>query len=261
VEKYFELFWDGEHRRRMMLIREYVGDGPVRFTLTGREHLDAASALGRGAILWAGNFASQTLAGKRGLYEAGIHAHQVSSQHHGFCDTWFGNKFLNLHLVRAENRYLAGRLTFERDEAGMLIRRVMWLLKTGAFVIFTNNLFAGLSFVQMPFGAAGVISMATTPIALALRGQIPLLFMSTIEREPPAHYEIRISADLAAEDHSVGQAGSAGQDFPAMARVALKTRDELLAAVRAAPDQCLSWPPCARPLVRTADDGLRFEDA
>jgi hypothetical protein len=261
VEQYFDQFWDGLHRRRMMLIREYVGGGPVKFTLTGREHLDAASALGRGAILWAGQFLSQTLAGKRGLFEAGIHAYQVSSGHHGFRGTWVGNKTLNQLLVRAENRYLAGRLTFEGEEAGMLIRKVMRLLKTGAFVIFTNNLYAGRSFVQMPLGAAGFIGMPTTPIALALRGQIPLLFMSTIEREPLAHYEIRISADLAAEEHSVGQAESTSHNFPVMARVALKTRDEFLAALRTAPDQYLSWPPFARPIVRTADESLLLRDA
>lgn len=250
VRMYFDQFWDGLHRRRMMMVREYVGGGTVQFTLKGREHLDAASALGQGVIIWAGQFTSQTLAGKRGLFEAGVHAYQVSSRYHGFQDTWFGNKVFNQPLVRAENQYLAGRLVFEREDTGMLIRRVMRLLSKGAAVILTNNLHAGRSFVQMPFGAEGFISMPTTPIALSLRGRIPLLFMSTIEREPLGHYEIHLSSNLAAEEQVVGQVGSASNDYRAMARVALKTRDELLAAVRKAPDQYLSWPPLARPIVR-----------
>jgi lauroyl/myristoyl acyltransferase len=248
VERYFDQWWDGQHRRRMMLVREYVGGGPVRFTLTGREHLDAAAALGRGVILWAAPLTSQTLAGKRGLFEAGIRAYQVSSRHHGFWDTYtrFGDRYLNRLLVGAENRYLAGRLTFERDDAGMLVRRILRTLKTGAAVILTNNLYAGRSFVEMRFGKAGFISMPTTPIALALRGRVPLLSWSTIEREPLSHYEIRMSADLAAEECAAGEASPASHDYPAMARIALRTRDEILAAVMEAPDQLLSWPPFAR---------------
>jgi lauroyl/myristoyl acyltransferase len=231
----------------MMLVREYVGRGPVRFTQTGREHLDAALARGRGVILWAAEFIPQTLAGKRGLFEAGVHAHQVSSRHHGFRNTWFGNTFLNQPLIRAENRYLASRLVFEASKAGMLVRRLMRLLKSGSAVILTNNKYAGRSFVQMPFGAAGYTSMPTTPIALALKGKIPLLYVSATEREPLTHYDIRFSADLGADEITLG---SSADDFGAMARIALKARDELLADLRKAPDQYLSWLPSVRPIVR-----------
>jgi lauroyl/myristoyl acyltransferase len=246
AETCFDRWWENLHRRRMMLVREYVGHGPVRFTLTGREHLDAALAQGRGVILWAAEFIPATLAGKRGLFEAGVPAYQVSSQYHGFRNTWFGNTFLNLPLVRAENRYLAGRLAFASDEAGMLIRRVMRLLKAGSAVILTNNNYAGRSFVQMPFGTAGYTSMATTPIALALLGKVPLLYMSTVEREPLAHYAIRFSADLAVDETG---SGASSDDLAAIARIALRTRDELLADLRKAPDQYRNWLPHTRPIV------------
>jgi lauroyl/myristoyl acyltransferase len=246
IETWFDRWWENLHRRRMMLVREYVGHGPVRFTYTGRDHLDAALALGRGVILWAAAFIPQTLAGKRGLFESGIHAHQVSALFHGFRDTRFGNAFLNKPLVRAENRYLAGRLVFESDEAGMLIRRIIRLLKSGAAVILTNNTYAGRSFIQMPFGARGYSSMATTPVALALMGKVPLLYMSTVEREPLAHYEIRFSGDLAGDEIA---AGSAGDDLAATARIALRARDELLTDMRKAPDQYRNWLPHLRPVV------------
>ncbi|MQA64800.1 MAG: hypothetical protein GEU76_02690 [Alphaproteobacteria bacterium] len=247
IETWFDRWWENLHRRRMMLVREYVGHGPVRFTLTGRDHLDAALALGRGAILWAAEFIPQTLAGKRGLFESGIHAYQVSALFHGFRNTRFGNVFLNKPLVNAENRYLGGRLVFESDEAGMLVRRIIRLLKSGAVVILTNNNYAGRSFIQMPFGARGYTSMATTPIVLALMGKVPLLYMSTIEREPLAHYDIRFSSDLAAGEIA---AGSASDDFAATARIALRARDELLTDLRKAPDQYRNWLPHARPIVR-----------
>jgi lauroyl/myristoyl acyltransferase len=247
IEVTFDRWWENLHRRRMMLVREYVGHGPVRFTYTGRDHLDAALALGRGAILWVAEFIPQTLAGKRGLFESGIRAHQVSALFHGFRNSRFGNVFLNQPLVRAENRYLAGRLVFESDEAGMLVRRMMRVLKSGECVIITNNLYAGRSFVQMPFGVRGFTNMATTPIVLALMSKVPLLYMSTVEREPLAHYEIRFSRDLAAEEIA---AGAGSDDFAAIARIALGVRDELLTDLRKAPDQYRDWLPHARPIVR-----------
>lgn len=254
AEARFVRWWENLHRRRMMLVREYVRPDPVRFTLTGREHLDAALAQGRGVILWAAEFIPAMLAGKRGLFEAGVPAYQVSSHYHGFRNTWFGNTFLNKPLVRAENRYLAGRLAFASDEAGMLIRRMMRLLRAGSAVILTNNNYAGRSFVQLPFGASGFISMPTTPIALALMGKVPLLYMSTVEREPLAHYAIRFSTELAGDETA---AGASSDDFAAVARIALRARDELLTDLRAAPDQYRNWLPHARPVVDILEPASR----
>jgi hypothetical protein len=80
-----------------------------------------------------------------------------------------------------------------------------------------------------------------------LLGKVPLLYMSTIEREPLAHYEIRFSADLAAGEIA---AGAASDDLAATARIALRARDELLTDLRKAPDQYRNWLPHARPIVR-----------
>jgi hypothetical protein len=98
----------------------------------------------------------------------------------------------------------------------------------------------------MPFGTAGYTSMATTPIALALLGKVPLLYMSTVEREPLAHYAIRFSADLAVDETG---SGASSDDLAAIARIALRTRDELLADLRKAPDQYRNWLPHTRPIV------------
>jgi hypothetical protein len=99
----------------------------------------------------------------------------------------------------------------------------------------------------MPFGVRGFTNMATTPIVLALMSKVPLLYMSTVEREPLAHYEIRFSRDLAAEEIA---AGAGSDDFAAIARIALGVRDELLTDLRKAPDQYRDWLPHARPIVR-----------
>jgi lauroyl/myristoyl acyltransferase len=246
IEALFDRWWENLHRRRMMLVREYVGKSPVRFTTTGREHLDAALSRGRGVIFWAGDFIPQMLAAKRGLFESGVHAHQISSPFHGFRDTRLGNHFLNKPLVKAENRYLGGRLVIESEEAGVLFGRIMRLLKSGAAVMVTINDYAGRSFVQMPLGVQGYVSVARTPIALALTGKVPLLYMSTVEREPLAHYEIRFSRDLTAEEIV---AGSTSDDLAATARIALAVRDELLTDLKKAPDQYRDWLPHRHPVV------------
>ncbi|HSR55757.1 MAG TPA: hypothetical protein VLN73_05925 [Alphaproteobacteria bacterium] len=247
AEAIFASRWEGLYRRRMMVVRECVRPKGVRFTWQGWEHLEAARAAGDGAALWAGEFVFATLAGKRGLFEAGVPLHQISSRHHGFRHSRFGNAVLNRLQVAMEDRYLAGRLSFEGRDSGMLIRRAMRLLRSGGFVVFTNNVFGGRSFIQLPLGPAGAVSMSTTPIALALRQEVPLFFVTTIEKEPLAHYEIRVSEDLTAGERPVGEAGKREADDAAVARIAAKARDELLAGLRAAPDQFLNWLPLARP--------------
>ncbi len=253
----FERWWEGLYRRRMMVVREYVRAGPVRFSWTGREHLEAAQAAGGGAVIWAGDFVFQTLAGKRALHEGGFPVHQVSSSQHGFRHTRFGNACLNRLQVRAENRYLAGRLAFDGQETGMLIRKAMRILAAGGFVAFTNNVFAGRSFVQLPLGTSGSVSMATTPIQLALREGVPLFCVTVIEREPLRHYEIRVSEDLAATEGRAGRTRPARSGSEAVACIAARARDELLACLREAPDQFLNWLPLGRPAV--ADPGPASE--
>jgi hypothetical protein len=237
----FDRWWEATVRRRLHLLQDCFGGPAPRVNLTGEEPLMAARARGQGTLIWASQFAFQTLAGKRGLCEAGIRAYQVSSDRHGFRNTRFGMRFLNRRLVQAENKYLAGRLVLAGREPGMVLRTVKRLLDAGETVIFTNNTYAGRSVVHMPLGPAGQICMSSTPLTLALQWQVPLFHMSTIEREPLIRYELRFSDDLASGLPAAAFEPATETAYQNMAHIALKARDELLHDIAEAPDQYMSW--------------------
>jgi len=86
-----------------------------RIDLVGREHLDAALARGRGAILWAAPFVFSYLVTKMALREAGYAIGQLSRVAHGYSASRFGIHVLNPLRVRIENRYLAERVVIGSD--------------------------------------------------------------------------------------------------------------------------------------------------
>lgn len=250
----FRRWWESLYRRRMILVRELIGRARPQILLTGREHLEVAAASGRGAIMWTADFMPQSLIGKRGLCEAGFRVNQIASRYHGFRNTWFGNACLNRIQVRAENRYLAARLMFGmQEETGTLLLDAVALLRKGAFVSFANNNFAGRSFIEMPLGPSGFVSMPTTPVALALRLGIPLFYVSTIECEPLMKYELRVTEILAADQRSRKPPPAGQLDYDAIARITRKARDELLKDLRKAPYQFLNWPPLSRSVLLEHD--------
>lgn len=225
------------HERRLAVIREPDGQRPVDFSYIGKEHLDRSIEAGGGAILWASPFAFQSVPGKRGLWEAGVRASQMSVAEHGFSSTRFGVRSFNSPVVAAENRYLASRIVFERDEVLGAVRQAIKVLKTGGVLIFTNNVHSGRSLVEVPLPRAGYIEMAQTPLSMALKHRVPLHVMTTIERVPFRTYEIRISRDLSAIDAFENTRSLNLR----MAEMAMRTRDEVLVAARDAPDQFMGW--------------------
>ncbi|TGT21704.1 hypothetical protein EN815_34795, partial [Mesorhizobium sp. M4B.F.Ca.ET.172.01.1.1] len=99
------------HSRRLLVAAHLVAGW--RWTpairLEGLEGLREALRKGRGAIIWCDQFTAQTIMGKRALHEAGLDAHQVSAQYHGFSPSQFGFRVINPPLVKVENRFLKSR--------------------------------------------------------------------------------------------------------------------------------------------------------
>lgn len=224
------------HERRLSVMANLLS--PVRpdFTISGRESLERSVAAGKGVVLWSLQSAFQTVAGKRGLHEAGYRIHQVSSSVHGPSHTAFGKAVTNRAAIMAENRYLAGRLVFDMDEGSTVLRRALRVLKYGGIVNFTNTTYSGRSFVEMPFGASGYVQMPLAPVALAVAQGIPLHVVSTVQTAPFAAYRIDVSDDLTACLN-----GARHRDPAALAPVFLAARDRLLDMVKDHPDQFLVW--------------------
>lgn len=224
------------HERRLSVMANLLSPVRPEFGISGAGSLDRSVAAGKGVILWSLQSAFQTVAGKRGLHEAGYRIHQVSSSVHGPCHTAFGKVITNRSAVMAENRYLASRLVFDTTEGSAVLRQAFRVLKDGGMVNFTNTTYSGRSFVEMPFGASGFVQMPLAPVALAVAQGIPLHVVSTVETAPFAAYQINVSDDLTA-----CLDGARHRDHTALAPVFLAARDQLLEMVKAHPDQFLAW--------------------
>lgn len=80
--------------------------------LIGQEHLDAALADGRGAILFTANFAYQDLMAKAALAGAGYQLSHLSRDSHGFIEGKLSRWLLNPIYTCIERRFLKERLVF-----------------------------------------------------------------------------------------------------------------------------------------------------
>jgi lauroyl/myristoyl acyltransferase len=236
------------HERRLMFLRERARPDPVAFDVEGLDALERVLAEGRGAILWTSPFAFQTLIGKRGVHEAGQHIVQISARQHGFSDTDFGIRYLNTPLVREENRYLADRLILEKETAATVLRGAVRVMKSGGAVYFTNNVYAGKSFIQVPFGPAAWFMMPQTPLFLARRYGFALFAVETVETKPFSAYSIRLTECTVPLDAEL-------TDHEAVARGALAVRDVMFAGARRAPDQFMGLVSIHdSPLIRIGSD-------
>lgn len=81
-----------------------------KIRLIGGEHIEAALARGRGAVLWVGHLVFASLVAKMAIQAAGHSVSHLSHPHHGFSTTRFGMRFLNPVRIRAERRYLGERI-------------------------------------------------------------------------------------------------------------------------------------------------------
>jgi lauroyl/myristoyl acyltransferase len=115
------------------------GGWDARTSLAGAEHLEAALAAGRGAIIWMTPTVFGPLAGKRALCEAGHRPHHLSHPGHGFSSvSRVARRLINPIRTRVEDRYLAERVMLgEGGQAHTALRRLGELLRRNAVVSIT----------------------------------------------------------------------------------------------------------------------------
>jgi len=111
------------------------GHVPVETTVVGLQHLDAARARGRGAILWGMSFC-ETLVVKIGLHRAGVPLLHLSSANHG--GAWppsrLGLAILAPFYTAAETPYLTERIEIPADQTLGYMRILMDRLKANQCV-------------------------------------------------------------------------------------------------------------------------------
>ena len=86
--------------------RRWSVDADVR----GLDQLLAATANGRGAVLWIADFQFQSPMGYAALAQSGIRISHFSAPRHGLSSTRFGGRFINPLITGVERRYLAERI-------------------------------------------------------------------------------------------------------------------------------------------------------
>ena len=251
------------HRRQLLLAAHLTGWGwSPAIRLEGLEGLVAALKRGRGAIIWCDQFTAQTIIGKRGLHEAGVEAHQVSVDFHGFSDTIFGLRFLNRPLVVVENRFLKSRVVFERGDAYQVTVRMQRILRENGIILMTNTIHAGSTFTEAAIGESGWAHLASAPANFAARGGTALFAMSTFEIVPFREYRAVISPELVAGEKSASPAPAtkdmAAKNLELQARYILLKRDRVLEALKLHPEQMMAWSAAPR-LTERSDDVTESE--
>ncbi|CDX13432.1 conserved hypothetical protein [Mesorhizobium sp. ORS 3324] len=234
------------HRRRFVPAAHLVSGrrwSPA-IRLEGIDGLRQALQRGRGAIVWCDQFTAQTVMGKRALFEAGVEAHQVSVNFHGFSESRFGLRVINPPLVKVENRFLKSRIVFERADAYQVTARIQKTLKENGVVLMTNTIHAGSTFAELAMGERGWTHLASAPANFAVRAGAALFAMATLETEPFREYLAIVSPELrpnAALPTSLPARDVAAKDLVRHAGYILLKRDHLLQAVKLHPEQMMAW--------------------
>lgn len=150
----------------------------------GLDHLDAALRKGNGAILWVSHFVFSSTIAKIGLHRLRHRAVHLSRPEHGFSKTRFGIAALNPIRRRAEDRFLAERITLDRGRMTGTMRRVRARLRENAIVSITVGSWEGRQLAEIPL-LGGYLVVATGAITLARQSGATLLPVFAV-REPRA---------------------------------------------------------------------------
>ncbi len=108
-----------------------------RVPIAGREHIERALERGRGCILWVAPFLFGSLLVKKGLRQAGFDVLHLSHYRHGPSNSRLGNRLVNSMRTRAEDRYIAGRLSMAPGTELSCLRKLERQLRNNRVVSIT----------------------------------------------------------------------------------------------------------------------------
>ena len=165
--------------------------------LSGTSRIEAALAAQKGVILWVTPSAGSTLVTKMAFYRSGYAVHHLSRPQHGFSVTPFGIRYFNPLWRGAEDRYLAERIVFDKENPAPAMRRLLRVLGSNGIVSITVTADASTT-AELPF-LRGFISMPLGPARLSLMSGSPLLPVFTVQRAAGA-FDVNIGPRLEAGD-------------------------------------------------------------
>ena len=228
----FDTFWD-----------ETLGFVPWRaakdpaMVLVGAEHLRAAQAAGRGAVLWeSGYFGRRNLA-KQVLHREGFAVHQVHDWSHraGFAGdrdrSWLRDGIVLPYFTAQELRFTAEVLELPGTSSLAFTRTLNDVLRRNAILCIAADVPHGRRLVTVPL-CGEPKRFATGMVSLARAGGAPLLPLFCV-REPDGRLRVVVEPPLAVDD---------GGDREAAVEATVRGYAAVLETyIRRYPDQYRSW--------------------
>jgi lauroyl/myristoyl acyltransferase len=122
------------------VLKAYRPDGwEPAVRIAGFEHVTAAQAAGRGAVLWVSHAFHGHLGAKVGFHRAGLKVVHLSTPAHGFSATRFGVRHLNRIQTRIEDRYIGERLLLPLQGQNAALQTLAKRLKANKVVSITGQ--------------------------------------------------------------------------------------------------------------------------
>jgi lauroyl/myristoyl acyltransferase len=184
--------------RYFQILRFYrPGRWTPELRLSGRENIEQALAAGNGAILWVYPFVFYSLVSKMSLAQAGFPPVHLSRPGHGYSNSKLGIRYLNQIQTRAEDYYIAERITLGSEENSSALRLLIRRIRENRVLTITANA-EGRKLHSVPF-LDGEINLASGAPNLALSTKAALLPTMTV-REPSGEFVVHVEPALQAPD-------------------------------------------------------------
>jgi oxalate---CoA ligase len=178
--------------------------------LIGEEHLRAARAAGRGAILWTCPSPFGGLVAKKALKAAGFDLVNLRSTIHPYSNTCFGMNVLNPLRTRVEGRYLHSTVALRDGEGLAGFQELRRNLAVNAVVTIAANAQEGVPY-ELPF-LGGTLGLSLGAPMLAVLHEAPLLPVFT-GRDESGAFEVVVGQCI-----QVAPRGSLGETARALAQ-------------------------------------------
>jgi lauroyl/myristoyl acyltransferase len=217
-----------ESRMQILALHRPGRSWQPKIEIHGLEHLEAALGEKSGALLWVSDFVYSSLITKMAFYQARYAVSHLTRPQHGFSYSPYGVRFLNPIWTKVEDRFIAERITINKQNTDTALELVRSRLAANRVVSITVGNWARRT-LDFPF-FKGTIRLATAPAHLSRACRAPLLPVFTF-RAGGGEYHVSIGSPV---DRQAIEPG----DYDRVIRSYVKTLEE---CVLSYPDQWNGW--------------------
>ena len=178
-----------------MFVRGIIYRPNYTIEFEGEEHIKAALANGKGAVLWVSDFIFAGDVSKIGLSDRGYRVSHLSRPQHGFSQSRFGVRFLNPLKIRFELKYLHERVVHLRQEPKRAWTHLLALLSENRLVSIAACADEGRRLHDLKM-LCSRFKLAPGAPALALQSGAALLPVFVLPSPEPPHFRVIVEAAI-----------------------------------------------------------------